>query len=360
MSSDVAEALAAIRRGEIVIVSDNEGRENEGDFIMAADAATPETLGFIIRHSSGIVCAPLTEERRAALSLPMMTDRNTDPKETAFTLSVDAAKGVSTGISAADRAVTLRSLADARLTGDAFSKPGHIFPLLAREGGVLVRDGHTEAGVDLMRMAGRPPVAVICEISRDDGEMMRRPELVRFARRHGMVRITIDALIRHRLTTETLVYESGDFRRHASGAGWTARTYAGSLTPDPVVAWSLGPVKPDGPVRIVHRCATPHLRHLVGCGCDACFARALRVVEGRGGMVIALPAPSNARCAPSSLTSIEAGIAVSVMRAEGLRSVSTALDAYLHAFPRQAGFDVRQLSQKDAASSEAASWQLIA
>ena len=177
-NSDLApieDVIAAIARGEMVVMVDDEDRENEGDLIMAAEFATAEKLAFIVRHSSGVVCVPLSGSRCDELRLPLMVDNNTESHRTAFTDSVDVIEGTSTGISAADRAATLRALADPDRNFAAFARPGHIFPLRAREGGVLKRAGHTEAAVDLARMAGCRPVGVICEIANDDGTMARLP-----------------------------------------------------------------------------------------------------------------------------------------------------------------------------------------
>ncbi|NDH46784.1 MAG: 3,4-dihydroxy-2-butanone-4-phosphate synthase, partial [Acidimicrobiia bacterium] len=182
MSSDfsfapIEDVVAAIGRGEMVVMVDDEDRENEGDLIMAAQFATAEKIAFIVRHTSGVVVAPLTGERCDDLRLPLMVEHNTESHRTAFTVSVDLIDGTSTGISASDRAATLRALADPQVGFAAFARPGHIFPLRAREGGVLKRAGHTEAAVDLARMAGVEPAGIICEIVNEDGSMSRLPQL---------------------------------------------------------------------------------------------------------------------------------------------------------------------------------------
>jgi 3,4-dihydroxy 2-butanone 4-phosphate synthase/GTP cyclohydrolase II len=168
----IEDVIAAIGRGEIVVIVDDEDRENEGDFIMAAEFATPEKLAFIVRYSTGVICAPLTDERCEELRLPLMVEQNTESQRTAYTVTVDVIEGTTTGISAADRAATVRAIADPNVSFKAFARPGHIFPLRARQGGVLKRAGHTEAAVDLARLAGCQPVGVICEIQHDDGTMM--------------------------------------------------------------------------------------------------------------------------------------------------------------------------------------------
>src|SRR5437867_7333127 len=201
----VPEAIDEIKRGRMVIVVDDEDRENEGDLTMAAQLCEPSDVAFIRKYASGVICVPMTAERLEALDLPQMVTRNEARLGTAFTVSVDAREGVSTGISAADRARTIRLLANPGTAASDLVKPGHIFPLRAREGGVLVRAGQTEAAVDLCRMAGLAPVGVICEITNPDGSMSRMPALKRFARRHGLKVITVKDLIAHRMAEEQLV-----------------------------------------------------------------------------------------------------------------------------------------------------------
>lgn len=201
--SSIEDTVEEIRRGRPVIVVDDADRENEGDLIMAAEHATAEWLGFVIRHSSGIICTALGGDRADALNLPPMVQTNTDPRQTAYTVTVDAAGGISTGVSGADRARTIRLLADPSTRPTDLSRPGHVLPLRARDAGVLERAGHTEATVDLCRLAGCRPVGLLAEVMRDDGEMMRLPELVFFARRHGLVVASIADLIAYRLRRET-------------------------------------------------------------------------------------------------------------------------------------------------------------
>ncbi|KAB1657098.1 3,4-dihydroxy-2-butanone-4-phosphate synthase [Pseudoclavibacter sp. CFCC 11306] len=184
-------AVEALRRGLPVLVADDEGRENEGDAIISAAMATPEWIGWMIRHTSGYLCAPMTEELADRLDLPPMVAHNQDPKRTAYTVTVDAAEGVTTGISATDRCRTLNVLADPASTADSVLRPGHIVPLRARDGGVLVRGGHTESGVDLMHLAGLPAVAAIGEMVHDDGEMMRFPDLVLIGAEYGLPVLTV-------------------------------------------------------------------------------------------------------------------------------------------------------------------------
>ena len=206
----VEDALAALREGRTVIVVDDESRENEGDLILPAQSATTEQLAFAIRHSTGIICAPMAGQELDRLGIPMMTEHNTDPKRTAFTLSADARTGITTGVSAADRARTVRVLADPGSAPDDLVRPGHVFPLRAREGGILTRRGHTEAAVDLMRLSGNRPVGVLVEVINDDGTMARMPELMKFAEEHGLKIGTITDLIEYRSRTESLLEDMGN------------------------------------------------------------------------------------------------------------------------------------------------------
>lgn len=202
----VEDAIAATRDGKMVVVVDDMNRENEGDLIMAADACTPEDMAFIVRYSSGVICIAMDESRMDELNLPQMINNNEDPKQTAFTVTVDASTkhGITTGISSVDRAKTMNLLADMSTTADDFVRPGHIFPLRAREGGVLARDGHTEAGIDLAHLAGRSRAGILCEIVSEEHptEMMRLPEMKRFCRQHGLVLTSIVDLIQYRKDTE--------------------------------------------------------------------------------------------------------------------------------------------------------------
>jgi 3,4-dihydroxy 2-butanone 4-phosphate synthase/GTP cyclohydrolase II len=222
--SSIDEILAELRVGRMVIILDDEDRENEGDFIMAAEHATPEAVAFMIRHSSGILCTPMEDEHLARLELPQMVPNNDEAYRTAFTVSVDYRFGTTTGVSSSDRSITIKALADPKSIPADFARPGHIFPLRPRPGGVLVRAGHTEAAVDLCKLAGLRPVGVLCELMNDDGTMARRPELEEFARKHNLKIGTIADLIRYRLRNERSVErvseqsvqtEYGEFRLYA-------------------------------------------------------------------------------------------------------------------------------------------------
>ena len=284
----VEEAIRDIAGGRMVIVVDDEDRENEGDLTMAAQLCTPENVAFIRKHASGVICVPMTVERLDELDLPQMVSRNEARLGTAFTVSVDARDGVTTGISATDRARTIRLLADPTTKSHDLVKPGHIFPLQAREGGVLVRAGQTEAAVDLCRLAGLAPVGVICEMTNPDGSMSRVPELKRFARRHGLRLITVKDLIAHRMAGEKLVErvataklptEYGEFTVH----GYRARV---GNTEAEHVALTMGDVTNGEPilVRVDSECLTGHVFGSQRCDCREQLEAALSRIakEGRG------------------------------------------------------------------------------
>jgi 3,4-dihydroxy 2-butanone 4-phosphate synthase/GTP cyclohydrolase II len=223
----VVEAIRAFERGEIVVVMDDDGRENEGDLIVSAVHCTPEKMAFIVRHTSGIVCAPMTREDARRLNLAPMVADNDAPHSTAFTVSVDFKHGTTTGISAEDRTLTVRNLANGNVGGSDFVRPGHIFPLIAREGGVLMRSGHTEAAVDLCRLAGLPPVGVICELVNDDGTVKRGPQVSAFAAEHGLKQVSVADLIAYRQRKESLVERIDEFDIDTPGG--KARAYIYTL-----------------------------------------------------------------------------------------------------------------------------------
>ncbi|MCW5695928.1 MAG: 3,4-dihydroxy-2-butanone-4-phosphate synthase [Bauldia sp.] len=250
----VEAALAAFARGEIIVVVDDDDRENEGDLILAAVHATPEKLAFILRHTSGIVCAPITAAIAARLQLPQMVEKNDDPHATAFTVSVDYRHGTTTGISADDRTATVRNLANSNSGAADFVKPGHIFPLVAREGGVLVRSGHTEAAVDLCRMAGLAPVGVICELMNEDGTVKRGAQVAAFAAGHGLQVVSVADIIAFRQRREKLVERVAEQEVATSAGPARMITYATQLDPWQHLAVVFGDLG-DGlavPVRI-HR-----------------------------------------------------------------------------------------------------------
>jgi 3,4-dihydroxy 2-butanone 4-phosphate synthase/GTP cyclohydrolase II len=284
----VDDAIAEIARGRMVIVVDDEDRENEGDLTMAADSVTAEDIGFIRKYASGVVCVPMTAERLEQLELPQMVERNEARLGTAFTVSVDAREGITTGISAADRAKTIRMLADPKSTAADLVKPGHIFPLRAREGGVLVRAGQTEAAVDLCRLAGKEPVGVICEITNTDGSMSRLPELKRFATRHGLKVITVKELIAHRMAREKLVERVASAKLPTAYGEFTVHGYRARFanTEAEHVALTMGDVTDGKPVlvRVHSECLTGDIFASQRCDCGEQMDAALERIakEGRG------------------------------------------------------------------------------
>jgi 3,4-dihydroxy 2-butanone 4-phosphate synthase / GTP cyclohydrolase II len=265
--NSVEEIVADLKAGRMVIVMDDEDRENEGDLIMAAELATPAAVAFMIRHASGIICVPMEEDRLARLDLPQMVASNSESHRTAFTISVDLRAGTTTGVSSSDRAATIRALADERSEPRDFARPGHIFPLRSRRGGVLVRTGHTEAAVDLCRLAGLRPAGVICEVMNDDGTMARRPHLQAFARQHGLKIGTIADLIRYRLRNERSVErvraqavqtELGEFMLYA---------YEDRVSQDVHLALTRGDLRSQEPPLVRVHVVDP-LRDLLGIRAD--------------------------------------------------------------------------------------------
>jgi 3,4-dihydroxy 2-butanone 4-phosphate synthase/GTP cyclohydrolase II len=231
MSDTVTEAIEAFARGEIVAVTDDDDRENEGDLVVAASLCTPEKMAFIIRNTCGIVCAPVTLADARRLRLDPMVAMNDAPLGTAFTVSVDTRHGLTTGISAEQRTNTVRALANHNMGATDFVRPGHVFPLIAKDGGVLMRSGHTEAAVDLCRLAGLPPVAAICELANDDGTVMKGPQIAAFCESHGLKRISVADLIAHRQAREKLVERLGTFPVRTEFGELTGYAYATPFDP---------------------------------------------------------------------------------------------------------------------------------
>ncbi len=285
----IKDVIAAIGRGEMVVMVDDEDRENEGDLIMAAQFATPEKIAFIIRHTSGVIVAPLTPERCDELRLPLMVDNNTESQRTAFTISVDLMEGTTTGISAADRAATLRSLADPAVAHSAFARPGHIFPLRAREGGVLKRAGHTEASVDLARLAGCHPAGIICEIQNDDGSMARLPDLNRFCEQHGLLLSSIADLITYRRHNERLVERMGAANVPTAWGTFNCIAYRSTIDGIEHLAFVKGDLSDGAPVltRVHSECLTGDVFGSRRCDCGPQLAAAMQRIaeEGRGVVV---------------------------------------------------------------------------
>ena len=287
--ASIPEVLAAIARGEMVVIVDDEDRENEGDFIMAAEFATQEKLAFIVRHSTGVVCAPLTGERCDELRLPAMVDQNTESHRTAFTVSVDLMEGIATGISAADRAATLRALSDPKANYAAFARPGHIFPLRAREGGVLKRAGHTEAAVDLAKLAGCQPAGVICEIQNDDGTMARLDDLRVFCAENNLLLSSIALLIEHRRHHERLVEFISSAPVPTEWGIFTCHAYRNTVDGIEHLAFTQGDISAPGSVltRVHSECLTGDVFGSRRCDCGPQLAAAMQKIseEGRGVVV---------------------------------------------------------------------------
>ena len=290
----IADALAAIRNGESIVVVDDENRENEGDLICAAQFATPQQINFMATAARGLICLAMEGERLDALDLPLMVDRNTDSNQTAFTVSVDAGpeNGVSTGISAEDRARTIQVAIHPDSRPADLRRPGHIFPLRARDGGVLKRAGHTEAAVDLARLSGLYPAGVICEIQNPDGSMARLPELVDYARLHGLRLISIADLIRYRLDTERFVRRQAEAAMPSSFGTFRAIGYRNELDGSEHVAIVKGqPERATGPVlvRVHSECLTGDAFGSLRCDCRSQLEAALRMIEAAGeGVVVYL------------------------------------------------------------------------
>jgi 3,4-dihydroxy 2-butanone 4-phosphate synthase/GTP cyclohydrolase II len=287
----IDQAIADIRAGKLVIVADDEDRENEGDLVGAAEKVSPEMINFMATHGRGLICLTLNPERCQALGLPQMTESNSESRETAFTVSVDAAArfGVTTGISAADRAATVRVAIDPATQPADLRRPGHVFPLRARPGGVLQRVGQTEASVDLARLAGLYPAGVICEILNADGTMARRPELTRFAREHGITFITVADLVAYRLANERLVHSVASARLPTPYGEFRIIGYRNDVDGAEHVALVYGEVSghPNVLVRMHSKCLTGDVFGSGRCDCGWQLQSAMRTIaaEGRGVVV---------------------------------------------------------------------------
>ena len=282
---DVDRAIKDIAAGRPVLVVDDENRENEGDIIFAASQATPELLAFMIRYTSGVICMPMREAELDRLNLPQMTSNNTEHHRTAFTVSVDARDGVGTGISAADRATTIRRLVDPATTAADLVRPGHVFPLRYAEGGVLRRAGHTEAAVDLARLAGLPEAGVLCEVVNDDGTMARLPELRAFADTHDLALISIEQLIEYRRRTERQLIRQAQTRIPNAYGQWQALGYQHEFDGTEYLALVLGDVTgADVLTRLHSECLTGDVFGSLRCDCGAQLDAAMAAIaaEGRG------------------------------------------------------------------------------
>jgi 3,4-dihydroxy 2-butanone 4-phosphate synthase/GTP cyclohydrolase II len=286
--NSIEDAIADIKAGKAVVVVDDEDRENEGDIIFAAEMATPELVGFTVRYSSGVICAPVTGEEADRLELPPMYHTNQDRKGTAYTVSVDARDGVDTGISAADRAHTLRTLADPSAGAGDLTRPGHVFPLRAKDGGVLRRPGHTEASVDLCQLAGLRPAAACCEVVNDDGSMARLPQLIEFCEQHGLCLITIADLIAYRRRSERQVEQIVDTRIPTKYGDFTAYGYRSIVDGREHVALVCGDLG-DGEnvlVRVHSECLTGDAFGSLRCDCGPQLDAAMAAVAAAGRGVV--------------------------------------------------------------------------
>lgn len=283
--SRIEDIIEDVKNGKMVIMVDDEDRENEGDVVIAAEKATPEAINFMARYACGLICLSLTEERVKHLRLPLMVRDNTSPYNTAFTVSIEAREGVTTGISAHDRAKTVLTAIDDNTTADDLVRPGHIFPLMARNGGVLVRVGHTEASVDLARLAGLKPAGVICEVMKEDGNMARLPDLEVFAEKHNLKIGTIADLIKYKMRTETLVRRAVETKLPTSyGGEFTLIVYENDVDDKEHLAFVKGDINGDEPilVRVHSECLTGDVFGSMRCDCGDQLRTAMAMMEEEG------------------------------------------------------------------------------
>ena len=285
----IDDALEDIRAGKMVILVDDEDRENEGDLTLAADHVTPEAVNFMARYGRGLICLSMTEERARQLQLPPMVHDNSSPFGTAFTVSIEARRGVTTGISAFDRATTIRTAIAENARPDDLVRPGHVFPIVAKKGGVLVRTGQTEGSVDIARLAGCTPAAVICEIMKEDGTMARMPDLKRFASEHDLKIVSIQDMVEYRMTIERLVTRVAETRMPVRDGGeFAAIAYRNEINGDTHMALVKGEIRPDDPVlvRVHSECLTGDVFHSLRCDCGEQLVNALRMIEAGGAGVL--------------------------------------------------------------------------
>ena len=284
----IDEALDALRRGSVIIVVDDEDRENEGDFVAAAESVTSEIVNFFVREGRGVLCAPITRERAAALGLDSMVETNTSLHETPFTVSVDLIPGATTGVSAADRAATIRALAHASTRPSDLARPGHVFPLRAMDGGVLRRAGHTEAVVDLCRLAGLQPAGVLVEILNEDGSMARVPELTALSKRLGLVMVTVRSLIEYRMQRETLVQRIVTTTLPSKYGDFLLHLYRSQTDQKEHIVLVKGTVTPEMPVlvRVHSECLTGDVFGSLRCDCNEQLVASMEAIEHEGVGVI--------------------------------------------------------------------------
>jgi len=284
MFSPIPEIIDEVREGRMIILVDNEDRENEGDLMVAAEKITPEAINFMARHGRGLICLALTEEKCDKLKLPLMVTENTSAFETAFTVSIEARKNVTTGISAADRATTVLTAVNPETTTDDLARPGHIFPLRARNGGVLVRTGQTEGSVDLTRLAGLMPAGVICEVMKDDGTMARVPDLTEFSKEHGIKMCSIEDIIKYRRLIEKLVNRTVTTRLPTPYGEFLLHVYETSVDNRHHLAFVKGDIadRKDVLVRVHSECLTGDVFGSMRCDCGSQLHKALRMIEKEG------------------------------------------------------------------------------
>ncbi len=316
----IPQALDEIRAGRMVIVVDDEDRENEGDLTMAGDLVTPEAVNFMARYGRGLICLALTEERVQALGLPMMASENRSQRGTAFTVSIDAREGITTGISARERAHTVLTTVAPQTRPEDLVIPGHIFPLRAKRGGVLVRSGHTEAAIDLARLAGREPAGLICEIMRDDGEMARVPDLQAFSATHGLGIVKIADLIQFRMQRELLVRRVSEatVRPRGVSVDFRALVYTTDVEETEYLALVLGDLRPDDPTLVRVQTVSP-ARDVFGLGSDSDGPVSwLRMIEAEGRGVLLYVVPRHLPSLVPDVTSNAASPAATPLRDFGL------------------------------------------
>lgn len=282
----INKAVAAIAAGEIIVVLDDEDRENEGDLVMAGSLVTPQRINFMATHGRGLVCVPVSGEIAEKLDFQPMVKENKESSQCNFTVSVDLKDGISTGISASDRAKTIRAIAKKGVKAVSFVRPGHVFPLRARDGGVLVRAGHTEAAVDLVGLAGLPLVGVICEVAREDGEMMRRDELLEFAKGHNIKIVTIKDLIAYRHKKESLVEKVAEADLPTLYGVFKMKVYKSSIDGAEHVALVRGALRKKSLVRVQSECLTGEVFHSQKCDCGAQLDKAMEIINKKGSGVI--------------------------------------------------------------------------
>ncbi|MCK4944023.1 MAG: bifunctional 3,4-dihydroxy-2-butanone-4-phosphate synthase/GTP cyclohydrolase II [Candidatus Aminicenantes bacterium] len=277
----VPEAVSYLKKGNMIIIVDDEDRENEGDLMIASEKVTPEAINFMSKHARGLVCVSLTEDRSNELQLPLMVDKNTSRFETPFTISVDARHNITTGISAYDRAETIRCIINAETRPDDLVKPGHIFPLRAKRGGVLIRAGQTEASLDLTRIAGLYPSGIICEIMKEDGTMARMPELIEFYEKFDVPIITVEEIIKYRVQKETLVEEVSEATLPSRWGTFIIKVFEDQIHQETHVALIKGDVSGDDPVlvRVHSQCLTGDAFGSLKCDCGNQLSRAMEMIE---------------------------------------------------------------------------------